>query len=202
MIEAAAQAGIDEFVVVTGYRAGPLETFLDRLRVDGGFAIQTVHNPEWVRPNGLSVLVAEPMLGGEYVLLMSDHLFEPGLLRALLDEPRLAGGVVLAVDRRLDNPLVDLSDVTRVKTGSGDAIMAIGKGLADYDAFDTGVFLASDGLNEGIRSNLANGGEGSISGGMTWLAQMHRARAFDIGDRFWLDVDDVGAWEQAERFTA
>jgi hypothetical protein len=37
---------------------------------------------------------------------------------------------------------------------------------------------------------------------MTRLAAMGIARVFDIGERFWLDVDDSTAWEHAERLTA
>jgi 1L-myo-inositol 1-phosphate cytidylyltransferase len=202
VIDTAAQAGVGEFVVVTGYQAAPLEAFLGRLAKRSGVVIETAHNPEWTRPNGLSVVAADSLLGEEFVLLMADHLFEPGLLADLLRAERVPGGVTLAVDRRLDNPLVDLDDVTRVRTDEKSSILRIGKGLGVYDAFDTGVFLATKGLIEGIRADLLAGGQGSISGGMTWLATRGLARAFDIGDRFWLDVDDAAAWEHAERLTA
>ena len=202
VIETAAQAGVGAFVVVTGYQAAPLESFLDRLAKRSGFAIETVHNPEWTLPNGLSVVAADALLGDEFVLLMADHLFEPGLLADLLTVERIPRGVTLAVDRRLDNPLVDLDDVTRVRTDDVGAIVEIGKGLTPYDAFDTGVFLATKGLIDGIRADRAEGGQGSISGGMTRLADKGLARVFDIGERFWLDVDDAAAWEHAERLTA
>jgi choline kinase len=202
VIETAAQAGVGAFVVVTGYQATPLESFLDRLARRSGLDIETVHNPEWTRSNGLSVVAADALLDDDFVLLMSDHLFEPGLLTDLLGEQRVPGGVTLAVDRRLENPLVDLDDVTRVRTDGAGVILAIGKGLTSYDAFDTGVFLATKGLIEGIRGDLAEGGQGSISGGMSRLAARGLARAFDVGERFWLDVDDAAAWEHAERLTA
>ena len=202
VIETASQAGIAEFVVVTGYQAAPLEAFLDRFAKRSGLSIETVHNPEWNRPNGLSVAAAHSVLGDEFVLLMCDHLFEPGLLTDLLGADRIPGGVTLAVDRRLDNALVDLDDVTRVLTDGHGAIVEIGKSLARYDAFDTGAFLATKGLIDAIRDDIAGGGDGSISGGMTRLAALGLARAFDVGDRFWLDVDDAAAWEHAERLTA
>ena len=202
VIESAAQAGVESFVVVTGYEAARLEDFLRRFGRRSGLDIDMVHNPDWTRPNGISVLTAAPKLRDEFVLLMSDHLFEPALLGDLLAAPRVAGGVTLAVDRRLNNPLVDLDDVTRVKTEVDGAIRAIGKGLPDYDGFDTGIFLASGGLIEGIEADLAEGGGGSISGGMTHLARRGLARAFEIGERFWLDVDDPVAWAHAERLSA
>ena len=84
VIETAAQAGITEFTVVTGYQAPPLKRFLHQMVKRSDLTIETVHNPEWDRPNGLSVAAAEGLLGEEFVLLMADHLFEPGLLIDLL----------------------------------------------------------------------------------------------------------------------
>ena len=202
VIETAALAGVDRFVVVTGYESASLEVFLGAFARRSGFLIETVHNPDWTRPNGLSVAAAEAMLDEYFVLMMADHLFEPVILSDLLAAPRVAGGVTLAVDRRLDNPMVDLDDVTRVETDSGGRIVRIGKGLEAYDAFDTGVFLASTGLIDAIRSDVAEGGTGSISAGMARLADAGLACSFDIGDRFWLDVDDPASWEQAERLRA
>ncbi len=202
VIDSAAEAGIDDFVVVTGYEAAPLEAFLGHLAKRSGRSIETVHNSEWTRPNGLSVAAAEARLGEDFVLMMSDHLFEPALLADLLNAPRIAGGVTLAVDRRLDNPLVDLADVTCVQTDSKGAILTIGKGLETYDAFDTGVFLATQGLIGAIHADVADGGQGSISSGMTRLAAAGLAQTHDIGARFWLDVDDETAWNHAERLRA
>ena len=202
VIETAAQAGIGEFVVVTGYEAAPLEAFLRRLALRRGLAIQTVRNLDWTLANGLSVIAAAPFLDDRFVLMMADHLFEPGLLRDLLAAPVRPGGVVLAIDRRLDNPLIDLDDVTRVETGAGGRIRRIGKLIDPYDAYDTGVFLGAKGLIEAIAADHAAGGEGSISAGMTRLAARGLADTFDIGDRFWLDVDDAVAWGHAERLRA
>jgi choline kinase len=106
---------------------------------------------------------------------------------------------VLAVDRRLSNSLVDLDDVTRVETDGAGRIRRIGKNIQTYDAFDTGLFLASPALFDGIRADLAGGGSGGISGGMQKLADQGRAFVEDIGARFWLDVDDAVAFEHARR---
>ena len=202
VIETARQAGVESFVVVTGYEAAPLEAFLRSLSKKTGLAIETARNLEWTKSNGLSVVAADALLDDEFVLLMADHLFEPGLLGDLLAAPRVRGGVTLAVDRRLDNPLVDIEDVTCVQTGPENEILRIAKGLETYNAFDTGVFVASRGLIAAIRDDVAEGGQGSISAGMTRLAAAGLAKAFDIGARFWLDVDDAVAWEHAERLRA
>jgi choline kinase len=199
VITTAHSGGIEEFVVVTGYERERLETFLEGLVTRRNIPVKTVFNPEWKGSNGLSVLAAEPLLAGPFVLMMSDHLFDPQILRNLLGAPHVEDGVVLAVDRRLSNPLVDLDDVTRVETDGEGSIRRIGKGIATYDAFDTGIFLASPALFEGIRADVAAGGSGGISGGMQKLADAGRAFTYDIGAHFWLDVDDAVAFEHARR---
>jgi 1L-myo-inositol 1-phosphate cytidylyltransferase len=197
VITSAHEAGVGRFVVVTGYEGPRVEAFLRQLSTRTGIPIQTVRNPDWKLANGHSVAAASPVLEDRFVLLMSDHLFDPGLLGELLAAPAPDGSVVLAVDRRLDNPLVDLEDVTRVRTGPGGAISAIGKMIEPFDAYDTGVFLANGALIDSIREDIARGGSGGISGGMTALAERGLATTFDIGDRFWLDVDDQTAFDHA-----
>lgn len=202
VIDNALAGGIDAFVVVTGYEAPRLETFLKALAERRGIAIEAVFNPHWERANGLSVAVAAPRLEDRFVLMMADHLVEPSIYADLLALPVPADMVALAVDRRLDNPLVDLGDVTRVRTDGSGRILAIGKGLADYDAFDTGVFLASHALIGAIQSDVEAGGVGGISEGMRRLAANGRALTFNIGDRFWLDIDDETAHGHAQRLRA
>lgn len=140
---------------------------------------------------------AEPLLGDRFVLLMCDHLFDPTILRDLLQQPLRDDEVILAVDRRLDNRLVEADDVTRVDVAPDGRIRRIGKGLSEYNAFDTGVFFATRALFDAIREDAEAGG-GGISGGMQRLADRGLARVFDIGSRFWIDVDDTLAFEQAE----
>jgi 1L-myo-inositol 1-phosphate cytidylyltransferase len=202
VIDAACAGGVSEFVVVTGYEGDRLESFLERLAVRRGLSITTVRNPDWRGSNGLSVTAAAAHLDERFILLMADHLFDPTLLADLIATPERPGAVVLAVDRRLANPLVDLEDVTRVETDAAGDIRRIGKLIEPYNAFDTGVFLASQALIEAIGEDVAAGGAGGISGGMTLLAARGRAYTFDIGARFWLDVDDAVAHGHAERLRA
>jgi choline kinase len=198
VIGAAADGGVREFVVVTGFRAEPLEAFLASLGPRRGLQVACVRNERWEDANGLSVVAAEPHLAEPFLLLMADHLFDPDVVGALAADAAGRQGLTLAVDRRLDNPLVDLDDVTRVETGAGGAIVRIGKHIAPYDCFDTGLFVADRSLTEAIRAEVAAGGAASLSAGVQRLAREGRARTFDIGDRFWLDVDDAVAFGRAE----
>ncbi len=202
VIESAHAAGLGEFVVVTGYEAERVEAFLADLSARRGFKIETVFNPDWDKSNGLSVAAAEAMLGEHFVLMMADHLFDPEILSELLATAPDAEGVTLAVDRRLDNALVDMEDVTRVATTAEGKIVRIGKLIETFDAFDTGIFLASKALIRAVHEDVAVGGNGGISAGMQILADGGHAQVFDIGDRFWLDVDDKVAFGHAEQAAA
>jgi 1L-myo-inositol 1-phosphate cytidylyltransferase len=124
---------------------------------------------------------------------MADHLLAPVLAERLVagagDAP-----LALGVDRRLGHPWVDEADVTRVRTAGG-AIRAIGKGLAVYDAYDTGLFL----IGPELVAVLAGDERPSLSDGVFALAQRGLARAVDVGDAPWLDVDDARALAIARR---
>ena len=202
IMESALAGGGSEFVVVTGYEGDRLEAFLATFAAERGVKITCVRNHQWMGSNGLSVVAARPVLQDRFILLMSDHLFDPTIMADLISHGANSMGVTLAVDRRLDNPLVDLEDVTRVRTDPDGRIVSIGKLIEPYDVFDTGIFLASPELPIAIESADAAGEGAGISSGMQRLAAQGLASTFDIGDRFWLDVDDPTAYGHAVRETA
>lgn len=198
VVRAAAAGRATGFVVVTGYEPEPLEAFLDSLSERSGLSIEIVRNEEWARPNGVSVLAAAPRLGSEFILLMSDHLFDPEILRDMIAANRKGAALTLAADHGVDNPLIDLDDATKIELGEEGRIRRIGKTLPHYDAIDTGIFLATPELLEALRAGLAAGGTGSLSEGVQALADLGRAFTWDIGGRWWLDVDDEAAFAKAE----
>ncbi len=198
VILTAQHAGLSEFTVVTGYHGRGLRRFLDELAVRRDLCLETVVNEEWkTAGNGLSVLKAKDILREPFVLLMADHLVDERLLMALQSEPLEKGTVRLAVDRNLRNPLVDLDDVTKVQTEDG-LLRKIGKGIGRYDAFDTGCFVCSPALFPALERAAAECGDTTLSGGIQILGEQGRVRTHDIGDAFWIDVDDSRAVKRAE----
>ncbi|HEY0411711.1 MAG TPA: NTP transferase domain-containing protein [Allosphingosinicella sp.] len=190
--------GATGFVVVTGYEAERIEAFLPGLADRIGVPVEAVRNPDWARPNGVSVLAAAERLGPEFVLLMSDHLFDPAILAALLAGRRPGAALTLAADFDVTDPEIDLDDATKLDVDADGRIVRIGKTIAGYNAIDTGIFVATPALFEAIGASLEAGASGSLSEGVQRLAQAGRAFAFDIGERWWLDVDDEAAWRRAE----
>jgi choline kinase len=198
IVRRARAGGATRFLIVTGYSPEPIEAFAAELAAREGLEIETVRNEAWERPNGLSVLAAAPKLDRRFLLLMSDHLFDPEMLAGLVAaEPRSA--LTLAVDYRIDNPLIDLDDATKVAADEGGRIVRLGKTLDDYNCIDTGLFRAGPALIEAIQHAVAHGGAGSLSEGVQVLADQGEARVHDIGGRWWLDVDDPRALELAEQ---
>jgi 1L-myo-inositol 1-phosphate cytidylyltransferase len=196
VIGRALDAGVDEFLVVSGYRGDELRRALDGFAAREKVRITHVVNDEWDRANGVSLLKAKPHLNEPFLLTMCDHLVDPEIFRGLMAAPLEADTVTLAVDFNIDNPLNDPDDVTRVKCANG-RIEHIGKVIREFNAFDTGVFLCTPVMFAALEESQAKGDD-SISGAMNVLARWGQARVFDIGDLLWVDVDDPVAFGKAE----
>ncbi len=197
-VRQAMHAGVTRVVVVTGHKAEMVEAFLADLSLRTGIEIVPVRLSDWSTPNGFSVMAGATRCEGNYLLMMADHMFEADILARLLAEDRADRGVTLAVDRRVDSPLVDPDDATWVKMDDAGRITAIGKHITSYDAVDCGAFLATPELALAIRDAIADGKSGSLSDGMQRLADAGRAATMDIEDAWWMDVDDPRAHNLAE----
>lgn len=191
-------AGVKRVVVVTGHEAERIEAALPALAERVGIPVVAQRVADWSKPNGWSVMAGADVIDGNYLLMMSDHIFSAAILSELAKQDGPDRGVTLAVDYRCDNPLVDPDDATWVKLDERRFIASIGKTIADYDAVDCGAFLATPELADAIRAAIAEGKAGSLSEGMQRLADAGRAATMDIGSAWWLDVDDPRAHALAE----
>jgi 1L-myo-inositol 1-phosphate cytidylyltransferase len=189
-VRSAMAAGVRRVVVATGHEAERLEHFLAGLAGRAGVEIVAARVDDWSKPNGFSVMAGAARISGDYLLMMSDHLFAPGILDRLAQQGAPDRGVTLAIDRRTASALIDPDDATWVQTTDTGFIRAIGKTIAAYDAVDCGAFLATPELAQAIAGAIANGKSGSLSDGMQALADAGRAATMDIGDAWWLDVDE------------
>ena len=196
VITRARSAGVEQFLVVSGYRGDAVRAALDAISEREGISIRHIDNDEWQRGNGVSVSKAKPFLDGPFVLSMCDHLVDPAILRDLMASGAEPDTVTLAVDFNIAGSINDPDDVTRVKCSNG-LILNIGKVIRDFNAIDTGVFLCTPVIFDALESSQAAGDE-SISGAMNVLARQGRALTFDIQGRLWLDVDDPASLDKAE----
>jgi 1L-myo-inositol 1-phosphate cytidylyltransferase / CDP-L-myo-inositol myo-inositolphosphotransferase len=190
------QAGVTDAYIVLGYNGDAIRRGIERierLRI----RVHWVENPRWQEPNGVSVLAAEAFLERPFILTMSDHLFEAATVERLQAMADGLKGLVLAVDREPDEG-IDLEDATKVRL-DGDRILDIGKGLTEYDAVDTGVFLASPELFTALHAVEKEGEGPSLSDGVLHLAARGQARISDATDLVWQDMDTREDVRAAER---
>ena len=201
-VRQARAAGVERVVVVTGHQAIEIEKFLPGLSDRVGIPVVSERVLHWSTPNGYSVMAGAARIakmgGGDYLLMMADHIFEAGILERLARQGTKSRGVTLAIDRRTDNPLIDPDDATWVKTDADGRIEAIGKTIPEFDAVDCGAFLATPELAAAIQAAITAGKSGSLSDGMQRLADAGRAATMDIGEAWWIDVDDPRAHAIAE----
>ena len=190
-------AGIRRFLVTLGHEAETARAHFSDIARRREVRIDFIEAEDWERGNGASALAATGRTGeAPFFLVMIDHLFDPGIARALADDPPAPGEMCLAVDRDKDG-IFDLDDVTRVKIDDG-RIQEIEKTLDDWDAGDTGVMLCTSGLFEGLERAAARNEHG-LSDGLRELAGEGRARTVDVTGMPWLDVDTPDALREAER---
>ena len=197
-VRQAKAAGAQRVVVVTGHQADRLEAALPALAQRAGITVEPARVDNWSQPNGWSVIAGADRIAGNYLLMMSDHIFSAPILTGLARQGGADRGVTLAVDRRIEDPLIDPDDATWVERDEREFIRTIGKTIARYDAVDCGAFLATPELAAAIRGAIADGQAGSLSEGMQRLADQGRAATWEIGGAWWLDVDDPRAHELAE----
>lgn len=189
-----AEAGIRRVVVVLGYEGAAVARHL-AVR-SWPVAVETV-GTDHLLPNGVSARSASSVIGEREVLLaMCDHLVEPALY-ARVAAAGAGDGLRLGIDRRLDHPWVDPADVTRVRT-QGDRIVALGKGMTEFDAHDTGVFA----VGPALFLALASLPDPSLTDGVRVLAARELAGTVDCTGLGWIDVDDADALAKAQAWMA
>ena len=138
-VEAMLQAGVAEFVVVTGYRAVMIRDFLTQ-----HFPTLTFHfldNVDYEHNNNIYSLwmAGEYVRGKEFLLMDSDILCDPAAVARIAHEP----GSALALNRHAcgeeeikvivdaDNHITEISKVCSIEDAIGESV-GIEKMTADY----------------------------------------------------------------------
>ncbi len=194
ILRSLAAGGVREVAVVTGHLGETLRGYLQS--EDFGCALHFFDNDEIDKPNGTSLLKAKAFVTEPTLLLMSDHLWSQGLLRAVRESTLPQDDLVLGIDYDIE-ACVDLDDATKVKL-DGNRIVEISKTLPSYGALDTGVFRIGPSMIEALQA--LDGPEGcSLSQGVAALAAKGRAWGADVGVATWVDVDTPLAYAHAEK---
>ena len=87
------EAGIEKFVIVVGYRADLIRSWLDS-RWLANLPVTFVENEDYHKQNGISVLKARDEIHENFMLLMADHLFDTETAEVLLEQPLAPGEAI------------------------------------------------------------------------------------------------------------
>ena len=138
-VEAMRQAGISEFVVVTGYRGDMIRDFLSAY--DESLSFTFLHNADYEHNNNIYSLwmAGEVVRGKDFLLMDSDIFCDPAAVVRIAQEPESA----LAVNRHecgeeemkvvvdADMRITEISKTCRPEDAMGESV-GIEKIAADY----------------------------------------------------------------------
>ncbi len=165
--------------------------------VESYLGIETVYNPDWKSPNGMSVLKAKPHVpeGEAFLISMSDHLYGPQLLKLILNSSLVGKTANVGVDLNVDR-IFDLDDGMKITLDHSDpqVITGMSKDLTSFDAIDCGVFKCRYEFFHTLETARA-AGNCSLSDACNMLISEGRMGGVDIKNHFWLDIDTPEAFE-------
>src|SRR6266487_3958961 len=192
-IDALIHAGIKKANFIVGYQSSRMTAAI-RPVLPSELESCFIENSDWQKQNGISVLAAANHITSPFLVTMSDHLFDQSIVDLLLRNAVL-DQLNLAIDRRLDS-IFDLDDAMKVQT-EGDRIRKIGKHLTVYDGIDTGLFVCPLDIFDYLE-RVKRDGDCSLADGVRLMASEDKARAVDVGDAWWQDIDTISMLASAE----
>ena len=195
------ECGITDFVIVVGYRSEEVKRYVEsRFHTHADVNIKFVQNEEFDEGNGLSVWKAREAVDNEdFILMMCDHVFEPGIVKQLLSYAPGTGKCILCVDR--PENVFDLADATKVLVvgeRGQEHPKSIGKGLKEYNAIDCGIFYCTPAIFNALSAAIASG-DTALTGAVQRLIQSDELGVLDIHGRFWCDIDTPDSLKHAEK---
>lgn len=186
-------AGVEEVVVVTGYQSEKIRRALDSYHLD--IPVTVVHNDNWKHGSAHSIIAASGWITQQVVLVPSDHLYPPSLIRRIMNSPAPADSVVLAVDRRCDD-VFDQEECIKVHL-EGNGISDIGMNLERPDGVCPGIIRISPALVDKLQ-RLLEEVDISLIDSLRAMARHGRVRMHDVKNVRWISISSPQARRYAE----
>jgi L-glutamine-phosphate cytidylyltransferase len=202
-IDVLARCGVDEIVVVVGFRAALVEALLAKL-VRPGLRIRTLFNPFYnVADNLGSCWLARHEMAGDFLLLNGDTLFETAVLQRLLASP--PAPITVTIDRKAgydaDDMKVHLDGTRLLEIGKtlppartdGESI-----GLLSFRGAGPALFV--DAVDRALR--VSEGLKSFYLKVIDQLAKSQRVETATIEGLAWGEVDYPADLQRAEQLVA
>ncbi len=172
--------------VIVVYHKKEIANYL-RKRFSG---IILIYNPEPERENGYSLYLVKDHVRGDFLLLMSDHYYGD----KFFEDVKRHNRTTIYVSKFVH----DAEEATKVKV-RGEDVINIGKGLKDYDYYDTGFFYCKYDIFSYIDKLVKTRYKISISDIILELSKDKRVGYYVVED-FWFDIDTKDDLRVAEKF--
>jgi len=184
-LDALAENGVSEILVVTGYRERELRIALRESDLAAG--LRFASNPRYREGSALSLRAAREFCGSEpFLLVMADHMFSGQLLGRLAAAGRSRpGACIVAADAAGAHDPAYVAEATRLRL-DGDTVLEIGKDLPAFDALDTGAFVLAPVVWNALDALPLNC---ELSDVCRELIRRDQLVAADVSGTFWYDVD-------------
>ena len=201
-LDTLAANGVEEAVVVTGFRDDQIEAALAQR--SGGPRVRTIYNPFYkVADNTGSLFMAREELSGDCLVWNGDTLVSNTLMRRVVDNDR--PGICVTIDRKEDG--YDDDDMKVVEDAG--RLKAIGKRLSDgVNAESIGLLAFRSGGAERFREAIEKAIR-TPEGTTIWylrvihqLAQSSEVWTLDINGEDWGEVDFPPDVDRARELTA
>jgi len=180
VMDALMSGGVDSFVIVVGYLGNKIIKKLGENYNEAD--ITFVNNKNWKLGNLTSLYSARELVNEEFILSMSDHLFDPAIVRDLI-KVKSQTTVLLGVDRKYQQTEDDM----KVLIDSHKHILNIGKKIFG-NFVDIGLFKLKPKIFEYSKGAIDEN-KFQLYQSILKAAKNKDAMAYDISRRFWIDID-------------
>ena len=167
------ELGVEEFIIVTNPK---YETKFREFAEKNGFKVQIVINEHPEKGNGYSLYLAKDLVGGKFILVMSDHIYGKAFLE------RAVKGEGLIVDKAPKYTSIEEATKVRIKD---NRVEDIGKQLKDFDAIDTGFFVLTPEIFKVADEILSEKGKAELSE----IVKRAKLKVTPVSGFFWMDID-------------
>jgi 2-aminoethylphosphonate-pyruvate transaminase len=186
-------AGVEEAVVVTGYQEERVRHALESYHL--GIRVTVVHNENWNLGSAYSLIAASDWIEDQAILVPSDHLYPPSLVRRIIHFPVSADTVLLAVDKRRSE-VFDEEECIKVRL-KGDQVVDLGTELAGADGVCPGIIRISALLVDRLR-RLLHDVDIDLLAALRAMARRGRVRTLDVENARWISITSPQARRYAE----
>jgi choline kinase/phosphatidylglycerophosphate synthase len=191
--------GIRRFRIVVGYRASEVVAALKKSRVlrRHDVEIEYILCPDFRKGNGRSLASGTGDLDEPFLLAMSDHVYDPRQVDALLGAAAAEPHRALLVTEPDPERTFDLEDATKLRVDEAGNIVSIGKDIRRFTQVDTGLFYFPTGASPLIKEEIDSGGNGISDVARRYIG-LSMFKAVPVKRARWQDVDNLAMARHAE----